>query len=135
MNGAETSTIKIPANSTAKVEVRVSVVKGDTDLSKQFPNGYWLEGFVTFKDPSDKNPELTVPYTGFKGEWDAAPIFDQPSWEARSFYGVTGVTTSIGDDFDFIGVNPRTGKVDPNTIAFSPDGMVSKIMPYQSYPS
>ncbi|MGK4044326.1 S8 family serine peptidase [Heyndrickxia oleronia] len=122
VNGAETSTIKIPANSTAKVEVRVSVVKGDTDLSKQFPNGYWLEGFVTFKDPSDKNPELTVPYTGFKGEWDAAPIFDQPSWEARSFYGVTGVTTSIDDDFDFIGVNPRTGKVDPNTIAFSPDG-------------
>ena len=51
-----------------------------------FKNGYFVEGYVILPDAADINPELTVPYVGYKGKWGQAPIVDAPMWDAKSFY-------------------------------------------------
>ena len=123
VNGESISTIEVPANGTAKINVSIDVSEVDASLTEIFTNGYWLEGFVTLTDPTDTNPELTVPYVGFKGDWDRAPIFDTPMWEADTFYGTTGVVTSLGEEtFGFLGEDLATGEIDPEKIAFSPNG-------------
>ncbi|WP_010099223.1 S8 family serine peptidase [Ornithinibacillus scapharcae] len=123
VNGQAVSTVEVPANGSVSFKVTIDVSDWDADLKSYFENGYWLEGFVTLVDPTDKNPTLTVPYAGFKGEWDAAPIFDLPMWDDLSFYGVTGVVTSLGGgDFGHLGYDAATDSYDPAKIAFSPNG-------------
>lgn len=128
VNGEEVSTVEVPANKTETITVTLDVSEANGQLTEFFPNGYWLEGFVTLTDPSDMNPELHVPYVGFKGEWDRSPIFDTPAWDADTYYGMTGIVTSAGEDeegnteYDFLGVDTQTEAMDPEKIAFSPDG-------------
>lgn len=123
VNGERVSTIEVPANSTTSLTVSIDVSLVDGDLNEIYTNGYWLEGFVTLTDPTDIHPDLTVPYVGFKGSWDAAPIFDMPIWDELSFYGMTGVVTSLGEgDYGFLGEDLATGDIDPEKIAFSPNG-------------
>ncbi|MBR8644372.1 Fn3-like domain-containing protein [[Brevibacterium] frigoritolerans] len=66
----------VPAKKSITFEVKVDIsdakVLGDdlqtlVDIDKVFPNGYFVEGFISLKDPADSNPELNVPYVGFKG--------------------------------------------------------------------
>ncbi|WP_010648288.1 S8 family serine peptidase [Oceanobacillus massiliensis] len=123
INGEAVSTVEVPANGTASFEVTIDVSEVDAELNSTFTNGYWLEGFVTLTDPTDTNPKLTVPYVGFKGNWDAAPIFDTPMWDPLTFYGMTGIGTSLGEDnYGFLGEDLATGEYDPEKIAFSPNG-------------
>lgn len=123
IDGEQTGTIEVPANGTTTFTVTVDVSSVDAELKEVFTNGYWLEGFVTLTDPTDNNPDLTVPYVGFKGEWDAAPIFDEPVWDSTSYYGMTGVMTHLGEgSYGFLGENPATGDINPENIAFSPNG-------------
>ncbi|WP_077318460.1 S8 family serine peptidase [Virgibacillus proomii] len=127
INGKDKASIEVPTNEAVTFTVTIDVSSVDDSLIKQFTNGYWLEGFVTLTDPTDTHPKLTVPYAGFKGDWNRAPIFDQPMWEDDSFYGMTGVITSAGKDadgeiqYDFLGKDLVTGKMNPEKIAFSPN--------------
>src|SRR6185503_4352590 len=44
-------------------------------------------------------------------------------WDESSYYGVTGVVTSDGDgNYEFLGEDLATGDIDPEKIAFSPNG-------------
>ncbi|MGN7297126.1 S8 family serine peptidase [Ferdinandcohnia sp. SAFN-114] len=123
VNGQATSTIEVPANGTKTFDVSIDVSDVDADLKSIFTNGYWLEGFVKLTDPTDTNPELVVPYVGFKGDWTAAPIFDTPAWDPTSFYGNTGVLTHTGGgNYNFLGVDQATGDLNPDLIAISPNG-------------
>ncbi|MCC2250612.1 S8 family serine peptidase [Virgibacillus sp. AGTR] len=128
INGDQDATIEVPANDSTTFTVTIDVSSVDDSLAEIFTNGYWLEGFVTLTDPTDTNPELTVPYVGFKGEWDNAPIFDEPVWDDDSFYEMTSVVTSLGKDdsgemqYGYLGEDLATGEVDPEKIAFSPNG-------------
>ncbi|CDQ38351.1 S8 family serine peptidase [Virgibacillus salexigens] len=128
INGETSTTIEVPANDSTTFTVTIDISSVDDSLSEIFTNGYWLEGFVTLTDPTDTNPELAVPYVGFKGEWDDAPIFDEPIWDEDSFYGMTSVVTSLGEDdagemqYGYLGEDLATGEVDPEKIAFSPNG-------------
>ncbi|TFJ94431.1 S8 family serine peptidase [Lentibacillus salicampi] len=128
VNGEDVSQIEIPANGETTITVSIDVSDADGQLKEFFTNGYWLEGFVTLTDPNDINPKISVPYAGFKGEWDDAPIMDKPMWDEDTYYGMTGVATSNGTDadgdpqFDFLGQDFETGDMNPENIAFSPDG-------------
>ncbi|MBS4195808.1 S8 family serine peptidase [Lederbergia citri] len=123
VNGKEVSSVTVPAKGKANISVTVDVSAVNATLNNYFTNGYWLEGFVTLTDPTDQNPELSVPYVGFKGEWDKAPIFDKPMWDNDTYYGFTGVVTSNGkNNYGFLGEDLNTGDVDPKKIAFSPNG-------------
>ncbi|MEH7235378.1 S8 family serine peptidase [Bacillus sp. JJ1562] len=123
VNGQATSTIEVPANGKTTFEVSVDVSEWDADLASIFTNGYWLEGFVKLTDPTDSNPDLVVPYVGFKGDWNAAPIFDAPIWDEATYYGTTGIMSHVsGTSYKYLGISQATGLIDTNLIAISPNG-------------
>ena len=135
VNGSSSSEVTIPAGGTATIEVSVDVSGWDSALKTYFTNGYWLEGFVRFVDPNDVHPDLVVPYVGFKGEWDDAPIFDDPMWDPMTYYEMTGLVTYMDDEPYWFGMNPETGEVDPNKLAISPngDGVLDNVVPIVSF--
>ncbi|WP_010676931.1 cell wall-binding repeat-containing protein [Bacillus timonensis] len=131
LNGGK-STVKVPANSTAtiKVEIDLSQAKvlneNASDYVKPeeiFPNGYFVEGFVTLTDKSDVNPKLSVPYVGFKGDWNAAPVLDELAYDDHnSFYEQAGMLYTGSDGYYYLGYNPITEENEKARIAISPNG-------------
>ncbi|MEH7178047.1 S8 family serine peptidase [Neobacillus vireti] len=123
INGKASSSIEVPANGSTSFDVTVDVSDWDAALKSYFTNGYWLEGFVKLTDPTDTNPDLVVPYVGFKGDWNASPIVDTPAWDPMSYYGYTGVLTHTGGgSYDYLGIDQATGNLNPDLIAISPNG-------------
>ncbi|MGC4379185.1 S8 family serine peptidase [Fictibacillus sp. Mic-4] len=148
VNGKKAASVKVPAKGTAKVKVKV-ILKDTVDgvnqksLDELYPNGYFVEGFVRFLDKNGKNSPLSVPYIGFKGEWDKAPILDGMSYEDDTYYGMAGLVTEDGKaedgstKYSYLGKNaldPKAG-VDPEHVGFSPngDGKYDTILPQLTF--
>lgn len=71
-------TVTLRANDTATVNVSLALTeKGQAALDADFPNGIYLDGFVTLTPVNDGDTiSLGLPFLGFYGDWSAAPIFD-----------------------------------------------------------
>lgn len=77
------STVTLRANGTAAVNVSLTLTaKGKAALSKDFPNGIYVEGFVTLTPVGGDTISLGLPFLGFYGNWSAAPIFDASVYDA-----------------------------------------------------
>ena len=73
----EGATITVPASSEATVGVDVTPRAAfDSYVAQNAPNGTFLDGFVRLTSKTAGQPDLTVPYMGFYGDWGKAPIFD-----------------------------------------------------------
>ena len=94
----EGATITVPASGEATVGVDVTPRAAfDSYVAQNAPNGTFLDGFVRLTSKTAGQPDLTVPYMGFYGDWGKAPIFDAlasqggahtlPSWV---YNGATG---------------------------------------------
>ena len=94
----EGATITVPASGEATVGVDVTPrATFDSYVAQNAPNGTFLDGFVRLTSKTASQPDLTVPYMGFYGDWGKAPIFDAlasqggahtlPSWV---YNGATG---------------------------------------------
>ncbi|MCB6402598.1 S8 family serine peptidase [Schaalia odontolytica] len=94
----EGATITVPASGEATVGVDVTPRAAfDSYVAQNAPNGTFLDGFVRLTSKTASQPDLTVPYMGFYGDWGKAPIFDAlasqggahtlPSWV---YNGATG---------------------------------------------
>lgn len=66
---AETNTVTVPAHGTAKVAWTVTPKSGDA---------HWIEGWFKFSSTDPSQPDLTLPYMGFVGDWNAENIIDTP---------------------------------------------------------
>lgn len=88
--GADEVTVAAPSsvtlNASGKATVNVSLAlteKGKAALDADFPNGIYLEGFVTLTPVTDGDTiSLGLPFLGFYGDWSAAPIFDTSVYDA-----------------------------------------------------
>ena len=71
-------TITLSANGTETVDISLALTeKGKAALKRDFPNGIYLEGFVTLTPVNGGDTvSLGLPFMGFYGDWSAAPIFD-----------------------------------------------------------
>lgn len=71
-------TVTLRANGTAAVNVSLALTeKGQAALDRDFPNGIYVEGFVTLTPVNGGDTiSLGLPFLGFYGDWSAAPIFD-----------------------------------------------------------
>ncbi|MFS0862265.1 S8 family serine peptidase [Fredinandcohnia sp. 179-A 10B2 NHS] len=147
--------VEVPANGTATINVQVDLTNAEvidygatgfttTPVENVFPNGYFVEGFVTLTDSSDVNPELSVPYVGFKGDWNAAPVLDALAYddaEGYSFYEYAAMLYQAKDEkFYYLGHNPFATEDDYygrtlDRIAISPngDGEQDNILPLLSF--
>ena len=79
LDGKETVTI--PANGQRTIHVVVDASKYKEELSKQMPNGYFLEGFVLVKDASNNKHLVSLPYVGFHGDYQNLRGIEKPIYE------------------------------------------------------
>ena len=120
--------ITIPANDSVTFDVTLDLTDAidwawNIPMEDIFKNGYFVEGFVKLTDPTDTYPELSVPYVGFKGDWNKAPVLDEFGYDGKdSFYGQAGMLTTSGNGHNYLGFDPFTGKKSVANIAISPNG-------------
>lgn len=78
------SSVTLRASDTATVKVSLALTdKGKAALGADFPNGIYLEGFVTLTPVNGGDTiSLGLPFLGFYGNWSAAPIFDTSVYDA-----------------------------------------------------
>ncbi|MGE6257186.1 S8 family serine peptidase [Heyndrickxia sporothermodurans] len=118
----DSPTVNIFAGKSVDITVQIDLSDAKADLEKLMKNGYFIEGFITLKGVDEQNKplqEISVPYVGFKGDWNKSPVLDGMKYDTSSFYGVSGMVDNQGY---YMGVNPFTGKYNKNFIAISPNG-------------
>lgn len=136
--------ITIPANS----HKEVSFILNTPNVDKHF-----VEGYIYFIPKDNKYPEISIPYMGYKGDWQEGRIIDKPMWEDDSVFKHTTIVGLYADDghgeeikYKLLGVDPEAYstkidekgktvvdeerlkegyKVDPDKIAFSSGFMAS----------
>ncbi len=75
----EDNTITIPAGTTAEIKVTLELTQKQRDYyNERFPAGAYVEGFIRLL--SDETPSLVVPFLGFYGNFDDAPVLDTGSY-------------------------------------------------------
>ena len=70
--------VTVRAHSSETVTVTVNTSKFAEELSKLMPNGYFLEGFVRFVDPTDDGDVVSLPFMGFRGSFQNIPAVEKP---------------------------------------------------------
>ncbi len=67
--------VTVPANGTASVTATVTLTEaGKTYMNDTFPNGGYIDGFITFTPPQGSDaPEVHATYLAFYGDWGAVP--------------------------------------------------------------
>lgn len=71
--------VTVPAKSEITVSVPVSLDKAElSDNMEIFENGFFVDGFVFLDSSDDDIPEISIPFTGFYGDWASAPALDTP---------------------------------------------------------
>ncbi|MGE8203723.1 S8 family serine peptidase [Heyndrickxia sp. NPDC080065] len=113
--------ITLFAGASSDITVKIDLSDAKAELETLMKNGYFVEGFITLSSDDQNNPlqEISVPYVGFKGDWNKPPVLDGMKYDATSFYGISGM---VDDQANYLGVNPFTGKYNKNLIAISPYG-------------
>ncbi|MEG2017548.1 MAG: S8 family serine peptidase, partial [Clostridium sp.] len=132
--GFNSDTVTVAPKSTKDIMVRVDLSNAVSaawgqPISELFVNGGYVEGFVTLTSADDSVPELSIPYVGFKGEWDKAPILDASIYDKDrdTFYGSTAMmsSTKTPGSFSYLGLSydaEELSEADGNFIDISPDG-------------
>lgn len=126
--------VPVAANSTETVTVSVDLTNIDPNVFDNYYNGFFADGFVQFISLSetDSNPNVNIPYMGFVGEWEDAPIFDDDIYMGNDnayFYNpqyqsmISLIDKGAGNfSAFFLGVNDIDDTASYNNIAFSPNG-------------
>ncbi len=99
-----------------------------TENASVFTNGFFIDGFVTLK--GDDSLYTSLPFTGFYGDFSAAPIFDSTIYAENGSSLVSSEETGIpgtflamtnGSAYMPLGMNTyNTDIVDEKYIAYSP---------------
>ena len=109
----EGATITVPASGEATVGVDVTPRAAfDSYVAQNAPNGTFLDGFVRLTSKTDGQPDLTVPYMGFYGDWGKAPIFDALASDGGAHTLASGIYN--GTTGQQLGYNPLV-KADART--------------------
>lgn len=119
-------TVTLGANGTASVDVSIALTdKGKAALNADFPNGVYIDGFVTLTPVNGDTISLSLPFMGFYGDWSAAPIFDASVYDADEtpavYQTMLGLFGADGSGY-YLGHNLYTSEndhFDKNYIAMS----------------
>ncbi|MGE7622041.1 S8 family serine peptidase [Viridibacillus sp. NPDC096237] len=117
----DTPQVTLFAGKSKDITVEVDLSKANTALENIQKNGYFVEGFITLTNKSQDIvfPDLSVPYLGFKGDWNKPPVLDQMIFDTGSYYKKSGMLDQEGY---YLGYNPFTKKYSKSLIAISPNG-------------
>lgn len=129
--GTPITSIVVPAKGSAEINVKIDLTDTvdwyyNAPISDIFENGAFIEGFVRLTSSDDTQPAIGVPYLGFYGNWDQAPVIDDNNYdpEADPYYGYYTCLTWLDkadSTYYFLGYD-LDGNPDITKIAFSPNG-------------
>ena len=121
---AEGATVTVPASGEATVGVDVTPGSEFASyVADNTPNGTFLDGFVRFASKTEGQPDLSVPYLGFYGDWGKAPIFDALASDGGAHARASAIVN--GTSGESLGYNPlvkaadRTGNPNPQRYVIS----------------
>ena len=104
-SAGEGASVTVPAK--GEVTVGVDVTPGAEFaqyVADNTPNGTFLDGFVRFTSRTEGQPDLSVPYLGFYGDWGKAPIFDALASDGKGHMRASGLYD--GETGTLLGFNP-----------------------------
>lgn len=70
--------VTVKANSSTTVTINVDASSFVEELTGLMKNGYYLEGFVRFTDVADGGDIVSIPYVGFRGEFQNLAVLEEP---------------------------------------------------------
>ncbi|HEL2053098.1 TPA: S8 family serine peptidase [Streptococcus suis] len=70
--------VTVKANSSTTVRINVDASSFAEELTGLMKNGYYLEGFVRFTDVADGGDIVSIPYVGFRGEFQNLAVLEEP---------------------------------------------------------
>ncbi|MFC5630466.1 MULTISPECIES: S8 family serine peptidase [Streptococcus] len=74
-------TVTVKANSSTTVTIAIDATAYREKLLTEMPNGYYLEGFVRFLDVADNGEVVSIPYVGFRGEFQNLDVIETPIYD------------------------------------------------------
>ncbi len=78
----ENGQISVEAGATSSVKVVLTVSESDKKyMDDSFKNGMYVEGFAKLLSTDDEQCDLSIPFLGFYGDWDDAPMLDYTAYE------------------------------------------------------
>ena len=124
VNGQPANHVTVEAGGETKVEVRIALDSGFIDENRKiFKYGFYEEGFVLLR--GGDITELSLPFTGFCGDWSEAPIFSSSAYdELKTFPELGGHLTAASlierNSINFINLGLNTLGYDklPGEISF-----------------
>ncbi len=134
-------TIVVPAGETVDVSVSFSISDDKISaLKASMQNGFFLEGYIFFKEQNKANKDINVPFVGFSKAWKDLDIIEEDIYslleknERPMYYKFadlveapyTYLATRLVNKFAPLGEMPDSTFENPNfskdKIAFSPNG-------------
>ena len=76
-------TITVGVGETVEISVKLQLSANELEYMKVFDNGMYLEGFLKLiptQSYQDTQCELTLPFLGFHGDWELAPMLDYDAY-------------------------------------------------------
>ncbi|MGE8203778.1 S8 family serine peptidase [Heyndrickxia sp. NPDC080065] len=125
LNGKEISNekpVKVKIENGKAQNLHVDII-----LPKDLRKNSFVEGFVRFVPVNKNLPELSMPYMGFYGEWEAPKNIDAPAWDKDVFLGYTVLWNDL-DELP-LGYDLNTGNFDLSRIVYSPNSIVPGVYP------
>lgn len=77
-------TVSVSANGQSGISVQLALTEKGRQALADFPNGIFVEGFVTLAPTAGDDVSLSIPFVGFYGDWSAAPLFDSTIYDAAA---------------------------------------------------
>ena len=140
VNGQKTDTVTVAPESDISVTVQIIL---DPEFVRQrstvFTNGFFVDGFIFLTSP--EQPELSLPFTGFCGDWSKGPIFTSTVYdqEKQFPYLDSGLAVGINHNNRMIslplGVNSLYYKELPTELSFGINAIRDYSMQNPSLPT
>lgn len=108
----------VPANGEASITVNLNI-------PDNFEKDNFVEGYVKFISQDKSEPNLSIPYMGFYGDWSNESIIDKPIYDnENSLLKQTAIGTSI------LGMTiPLSNKAETTAISPNDDGLFDNSLP------
>jgi lactocepin len=118
----DTPSVTLFPGQSKDITVRVDLTNAKAALEAAMKNGYFVEGYITLTNGNQDAalPDISVPYVGFKGDWNAAPAVDATRYDTDSSY--YNFSAFVDQNGSFMGKNPFTGLYQKEKLAISPNG-------------
>ena len=88
--------IALPAGAHVPIDATITLNRHAINKqSRAFPNGFFIDGFLTLSSSKNDVPAIHIPYSGFYGDWTKAPALDQPNYSGHSQLNGTYLSTTV----------------------------------------